>query len=227
MAYGAALERRLGSNPLVGSNPTPSAKHIMKEVLGFLSLTIGVIGYIPYIKDTYAGKTKPHAFSWLVWSTLSAIAFAIQITHNAGPGAWLMCLAAIVTFYIFILALKYGEKHILAVDWLSLLFAAIALLLWFVTNRPLLSVILIASIDVVGGFFPTFRKSIRHPEQETVILYFLYAISLALSLLALQSFTLLNAIYPASFVAVNLFMVIFLSARRDFMRKRSETVRHK
>lgn len=186
----------------------------MKETLGTASLLLAIIGFIPYLIDIFKMKTKPHAFSWLVWAVLSVIAFAVQITNNGGPGSWLNGMTAIITFSIFLLSLKYGEKNILTVDWLSLLFAAFALVLWFITKDPLISVILISLIDAVGGFFPTFRKSISNPYEETAILYLIYAASLTLSLAALTTFSLVNALYPASFVVINLAMASFLFVRR-------------
>lgn len=185
-----------------------------KETLGFISLLLALAGYAPYIRDILTRKTKPHAFSWLVWAMLSGIAFAVQIQQNGGPGAWLMGFTMSMTFTIFLLSLKHGEKRIAFVDWLSLSFAFIALTLWFLTNKPLLSILLISAIDAIGGFLPTFRKSFHSPHEETEILYVLYALSLGLSLLALRSFTLINALYPAVFVAINLSMVVFLRIRK-------------
>jgi hypothetical protein len=125
-----------------------------------------------------------------------------------------MGLSTIATLTIFLLSLKKGENSVVLADWLSLSLAAIALAMWFITKRPLLSVILIAVIDAVGGFFPTFRKSFHKPHQETASLYLIYALSLSLSLVALRNFDAINALYPASFVFINTSMVIFLWVRR-------------
>ncbi len=186
----------------------------MNELFGIASIVVALIGYVPYIKDILRQKTKPHAFSWLVWSTLSAIAFAVQVTNNAGSGSWLMGLTAAITLVIFFLSLKHGEKNILTIDWVSLAFAGLALILWLVTDNPLTSIILVSLIDAIGGFFPTFRKSIKKPQEETAVLYLLFGLSLGFSLVALEEFNLINALYPASFVAINWFMWGFLIVRK-------------
>ncbi|MEK7059401.1 MAG: hypothetical protein AAB971_01445 [Patescibacteria group bacterium] len=186
----------------------------IKTVLGAGSIVLALVGYFPYVRNVVKGKTKPHALSWLVWAVLSAIAFAIQVVNNGGAGAWLTGLAALASIGIFFISLKKGETNILFVDWLSLLIATVALALWFITDRPLLAVILISSVDAIGGFFPTFRKSFSKPYEETASLYFIYAASLMLSLAALRNFDLVNALYPGSFVLINLSMVVFLGVRR-------------
>jgi hypothetical protein len=191
----------------------------MKEILGIVSLALAIIGYIPYITNILRNKTKPHAFSWLSWAILAGIAFAVQLLNNGGPGAWLMGLTAAVTFMIFLLSFRYGEKNILFVDWASLVFAGLALLLWLLTSNPLTSIILISIIDVAGGFFPTFRKSITNPYEETAALYFMYGFSLSLSVAALDDFSLINALYPASFVVINFGMAAFLLVRRQILAR--------
>ena len=192
----------------------------MKDFFASLSVLIAFIGFAPYISDVIKRKTKPHALSWLVWSILGVIGFSIQITHNAGPGAWLFGVSTLITSAIFILSLKYGERNILIVDWLSFLLAGLALFLWLIVKRPLASVILLAFTDAIGGFFPTFRKSITKPHEETLALYYLYAVSLACSLVALRSFSLVNALYPASFVVINIFMTSFLIIQRRKLSNR-------
>jgi len=193
----------------------------MKEFFGVASLVITFVGYVPYVRDILAHRTKPHAFSWLVWAVLSAIAFAVQFTHDGGPGAWLMGLTACITFSVFLLSVRLGEKRIVPADWVSLALAGVALAVWFVTDKPLLSVVLISFIDAIGGFFPTFRKSIANPHQETASVYFIYAVSLVFSLLAFRDFSLVNTLYPISFVFINLGMAVFLVWRRSVLRTKS------
>lgn len=76
-----------------------------KIFLGYLAVVIGIVSYIPYITNIFRGKTKPHAFSWLVWAVLTGIAFAAQIVENGGAGTWVIEATALTCMVIFILAL--------------------------------------------------------------------------------------------------------------------------
>ncbi len=84
----------------------------MKNIFETLSIVLIFIGYFPYFKDILARKTKPHSLSWLVWAVLSAIAFGIQLTHKGGVGSLTFGTTFFLTFTVFLLALKYGEKNI-------------------------------------------------------------------------------------------------------------------
>ncbi len=186
----------------------------IRTLLGVLSVVVNFIGYIPYFKDTLQKRTKPHVFTWLTWFLLPAIGFAVQVTNGAGPGSWVMGFTALASFVIFMFALKNGDKDITTADWISLSMGAIALLLWFFTKSPLLSIILITLADLMGGFFPTFRKSYMKPHEETISLYVLYVVAWALSLGALANFDFINAFAPIVFIFVNTAMVVLLVVRR-------------
>lgn len=184
-----------------------------KVFVALVSIAMTAAGYYFYLRDIFAGKTKPHAFSWLVWAALTAIAFFGQQSDHAGPGAWVTAATAAASIVIFVLAIKKGEKNITRSDKLNLLGAAAALALWFVTSDPLLAIILITIVDFLG-FMPTIRKSYHKPHEETLVSYVLAGLKFVLAIMALDNYTPVTWLYPASLVAANLFFVFMLAVRR-------------
>lgn len=182
-------------------------------MLAAMAVAMTLAGYFYYFRDIFAGKTKPHAFTWLVWASLTAIAFAGQISDKGGAGAYITGVTAAISFLIFLLALLKGEKEITRSDWLSLAGAAAALLLWFLTNDPLLAIVLITAVDFLG-FVPTIRKSIRKPHEETLISYVLAGLKFILAIIALENYSIVTVLYPASLVFANLLFVVLLLSRR-------------
>ena len=185
----------------------------MKTALGIIATAMAFVSYIPYIRNMLSGKTKPHAFSWLVWGTLTAIAFVGQVSEGAGPGAWVTGFTACVSFFIFVTVLRTGEKDIAKSDWLSLVGAGIAMLLWWATSDPLIAVILITLIDALG-FFPTFRKSYHKPYEETAITFAISGLKFVIAIIALENLTPTTWLYPASLVLMNGIFVVMLLIRR-------------
>jgi len=186
----------------------------MKIVLGVLAIMIGMYGYIPYFRDIFAGKTKPHAFSWFVWFLLTAIAFVAQIADKGGAGAWVTGFTALVSLIITILAIRVGRQNIAAIDWLFFAGSLLSLALWAITKNPVSSVILITVIDALA-FVPTFRKSYHKPQEETAFTYSLSAIKFAISLAALDAITITTALYPLSLVITNALFVGMVLWRRN------------
>lgn len=184
-----------------------------KIALAAISIGMTLVGYAFYFKDIFAGKTKPHAFSWLVWAVLTAIAFAGQMYDNGGPGAWVTATTAAVCFIIFGLALTKGERYITTSDKLNLAGAGGALVLWFYTSDPVFSIILITFIDFLG-FLPTVRKSFHKPHEETLIHYVLAGLKFVLAIIALDHYSVTTWLYPASLVVANLLFALMLIIRR-------------
>ncbi len=184
-----------------------------KIIVAIISIILSLVGYSYYFRDIFAGKTKPHAYSWLVWSLLTAIACVGQLSQGGGPGAWVTSVTAVVSFVIFGLALTKGEKVITLSDKLNLAGAFAALILLAFTNSPVFSIILITIIDFLG-FIPTIRKSFNKPQEETLIHYVLAGLKFVLAIIALEKYSLTTWLYPASLVLGNLFFVPMLIIRR-------------
>jgi hypothetical protein len=164
-------------------------------------------GYLP-------GKTKPHAYSWLVWGLLTAIAFVGQLSGNGGPGSYVTGATAVISLGIFFLALTRGEKNITRSDKVNLAAALLAIVPWVLTNNLVFSVILISIIDFLG-FIPTIRKSWHKPYEETLIHYALAGLKFVLAIIALDNYSVITWLYPATIVVANTSFVILLIVRRS------------
>ncbi len=188
----------------------------MKTSLAIVAILIGIYSYVPYFRDLFKGKTKPHAFSWFVWFLLTAIAFFAQVAGEGGPGAWVTGFTAIVALTITIAALKVGRQNIAMLDWWFFMGSLASLGLWAVTKNPVGSVVLISIIDALA-FVPTFRKSYHKPYEETAITYSLSAVKFAIALAALTTISITTALYPLSLVLTNgLFVGMLVWRRKQF-----------
>jgi len=189
-----------------------------KVVLGLIATLIAFIGYAPYFRDIISSKTKPHAFTWLVWTIMLGIAFAGQVSDNAGSGAWVTGFSMVICLIIFLVGLKYGKRNIVAIDWVLLAAAVIAILLWYLTKGPLLSVILVTMADILG-FLPTVRKSLLRPYEETASTYFLGTAKYIVSIFALNNISIVTALYPSYLIFANTAFAIMLLVRRKQLPK--------
>ena len=184
-----------------------------KIILGVLAILIGLISYVPYFRNIFSGRTKPHAFSWFVWAILTGIAFAAQVVEHGGAGAWVTGFTAFICFVVFLLALYKGKRDFPLFDWLCLVSAFVAMGLWWYAKDPTGSVILITITDALA-FLPTFRKGYYKPREETATTFALSATKFFVALFALEAFTFVTVLYPASLVIMNGAFVVLLCVRR-------------
>ena len=172
-----------------------------------------------YVPAILKWKIKPHAFSWLPWTILTSIAFVVQIKN--GENIWgfgPLAASALVCAVIFLLSLKYGEKHITRTDIIFFTLSMITIPVWIMTKNDLLAVILICLIDWLA-FYPTWRKSWKKPFEEDISMYSLSSFKGFLGLFSLGNLILVNWLYPVFLVLVNLFFALYLVWRRRVMRK--------
>ncbi|MDB4978407.1 MAG: hypothetical protein JWM56_593 [Candidatus Peribacteria bacterium] len=189
-----------------------------KNILGMLSVFVGLLGSFPYIRDTLNNKTKPHAISWFVWFFLSGIAFTAQILRQGGAGSWLSAYACLYCLFIFILALRNNQKSFVLLDWISLVGSVVALFVWWLTKDPTGSVILI-TIIYMCGYIPTIHKGFYQPYEETIISWALGSVEFAFSLLALGSYSIVTGLYPFAGLIANGLLALMLIIRRNQLYK--------
>jgi len=190
----------------------------LKDIFGLLSLALSVVSYVPYVRSIFVANTKPHAFTWLVWGAVMAIAFVAQMLDKAGAGGWATGLSAAFCIGIGIIALFRGEKHITRGDWIAFVVTLLAIPLWVATSDPLWSVLLVTGIDAVA-YYPTFRKSYAKPDEELAFKYVLTVIRYVFSLLALERFTVVTSVYQLVSIVMEMAIVVMLLWRRAALRK--------
>ena len=186
---------------------------IEKEILGGLSVVMGLVGYAVYIWGIYRGSTKPHLFTWLIWGILQFIAFTVQVVEKAGPGSWYLGMSTLLTFFVAGVSFFRGEKNITRSDWAAFIIAMSAIFVWQMTGNSLLAVVIVALIEVVA-FYPTFRKSWMKPWEECAKAYFIEMGQLSLSILALEKMIFATALYPVVVAVMNGSLVLMLLWRR-------------
>ncbi len=184
-----------------------------KEIATFVWICLSIYSYYYYFKDIFAKKVKPHAFTRLVWWILTAIWFFAQVVGDAGIWAWIMGSSALICFVIFFLALYYGEKKFDKTDYIFLSISLIAIWVWYITETPLRSVLIITIADIVA-FFPTIRKWRAKPDSDSISLFVISWVKMFLGVIALDNFTIITTLYPSSLVLMNMWFGLMLWYRR-------------
>lgn len=181
----------------------------LKTVVGITAVVLNIIAFGPYIIDTLRGKTKPHMYSWFIWTVITGMVFVGQVTGDAGPGAWATGCTVAIDLFIFVLSLKYGTADITRADKICLAGALAALAVWAVSDSLVLSIILLTIIDTLA-FVPTIRKILKSPGEETFITYPISSLRCLLSIVALSNYTIITGLYPFAMLAMYVLITAIL-----------------
>jgi hypothetical protein len=190
----------------------------MKEIIGVIAALLGLIAYAPYLRDILKGKTKPHPYSWFVWSLTNLVILALQVTHGAGPGAYTTATVSAIGFVVCALGFKNGIKDITRLDTAFLIAALVALGIWLFAKQPTLSMVLLITIDMLG-MGPTIRKAWHKPNEETLFMWSVNSLRHALSIAALQTYSLLTLLNPVAWAITNFLFSLLLIVRRKVILK--------
>ncbi|MGP8214867.1 MAG: hypothetical protein ACLQQ4_04825 [Bacteroidia bacterium] len=184
-----------------------------KTACGIIASVIGTGSFVPYIKDIYKKKTRPHIYSWLIWTILQVTGVIAMYANGAGIGILALATGAILCGYTCVLCIKYGTKNITSFDTICLIGALGSIAVYIFMKNPLLSIILISAIDFVG-FLPTLRKSYIEPYSETITMYAFFSLSGVFTMLALSSYSVITALYPITLIIINIIATVVLYIRR-------------
>ncbi len=189
-----------------------------KILLAVFASVIGIIFTIPYVRDIFKGRTKPHSYTWLIWVITQGIATAGVFKGGGGWGGYNLAIATIINAGIFFLSIKYGTKNVTLHDKIALVGALLAIGVWQILKNPLLAVILVSFIDVVG-YFPSFRKTFQEPWSETLSSWIGFTTANLFAILALDQYNSLTLSYLISITGANAIMAFICIFRRPIIPK--------
>lgn len=185
-----------------------------KEVLSVVAIVLTLLAFYPYIRSIFAGTTKPHVFTWVIWGSTTFVIFLAQLADKGGAGAWPIGVSGIITLYVAWLAFsRKADISITRTDWGFFIVAAISLPLWYFTSDPVWTVIILTSIDVMG-FAPTFRKAYAFPYEEKLTFYNIMAVRNLVVLVALEHYSVTTVLFPLATGVVCLVFIIMVYKRR-------------
>jgi hypothetical protein len=178
-----------------------------------LASMFSIACFLPYVRDILRLTTKPHSYTWLIWTILQSIAVAGMWSEGAGIAVIPLIIGASLCALTFLLSLKYGTTDIKPFDTFCLVGALLALAVYLFLHDPLLSVILVTLIDF-SAFLPTLRKTFVAPGTETASTHLMSGISNAFAIGALASFNPTTLIYLPAIMTMDLILGFLVLLRK-------------
>jgi hypothetical protein len=180
-------------------------------LLGAVAAIVGVVGTLPYVRDTLRQVTCPHRGAWLIWTVLAAVAFVAQRADGASWSAVMCGAQAVTNGAVFALAIRHGTGGVTRGDRVLLLLAAAGVAGWIVVGDPLIATGCVIAADLVA-FAMMVPKSWCDPGSETLSTFSLASVSGACAAGAAGTASLL--VYPVYYCVINGGVAVMLWARR-------------
>ncbi|TCW80390.1 hypothetical protein C5O80_26615 [Burkholderia sp. SRS-46] len=186
------------------------------SIFGLVGSAVSLLAEIPYGLAIFRRAVRPHLFTWLIWSVVTAIAAAGQWVAGAGPSAWCTAAIAAMCLLTFVASIFRGERGWTVSDWIFLGAALSAIPVWVLTEDPTASICLVTLIEL-AGLGPTIRKTFRDPWSESLAYFALCVVKYVLAMLALRSWSVAVAFYPIVNIAASLGVCTLMIVRRRLL----------
>lgn len=174
----------------------------MQFAVGIIALLLNLLGYIPYVRDIFRHKVKPHRITWGVWTILTTITAFNQVVNGGGYSSLFFISTALLVSIVFILSFKYGVGGASKIDLICLGLAIILLIYWVTLQETYISTVLAVIIDGIGAI-PTIIKTYKKPETESYPQWTLAGIAGIFTMLAVPRIDWILLIYPLYVVLMN------------------------
>lgn len=193
----------------------------IKIIFSIIACIVETVSFFPYFKNIFSKKTKPHIYSWLIW-TLTQGTAATGIWYGGGGWGGLgLSLATLLVFCIFLLSFKFGTKNITKSDTIVLATAVTAIIVWWQLKNPVLAVLMVSAIDMLG-YIPSFRKSYFEPWSETLTTWIGFIIADIFAIAALKNYNLLTLSYLVALLIANPILILICLVRRPVVPRSSK-----
>ena len=182
-------------------------------VLGVLAGVASVANTVPYVRDVVRGTTRPHRGSWLIWAVTASVVYASQ---RADGASWSLIMAgaqAVLTAFVFLLAIPRGEGGLSAGETSMVALACAGVVGWMVADEPLVATICVVAADLIAAGLMV-PKTYRDPGSETLATYALASVGGVLAAGAVGTADPSLLLYPLYFCAINAAIAVLIAQRR-------------
>lgn len=192
----------------------------IKLVFAVIACILVVVGgFLPYIRDIYRRKTKPHAYTWLIWTITQGTALVGLWQGHGGLAVVAMAIGVSMSIFVIGLSFRYGTRNITRADTIILIASLLAIGVWWQLHNPLLALVMVSLIDIVG-YIPSIRKTYEEPWTETSLTWGVFIITNVLIMLSLDEYNFMTLFYLVSITAANAILLSICLVRRRSIHPR-------
>lgn len=171
--------------------------------MDYLIILLVLLTYIFGARSILNGSYKPNIYSRAIWLILVINNFiSVLMLRNSFTVLLLAGLTLIGNLLIFLLSLKNSEARFGKVELITTLLILVSLILWFLTNLPLLNLSIGIITHFIGGI-PTYKSVIKSPDSEDLFFWVFFFFASILTIFQTGLFSILEYLYPLYFALLN------------------------
>jgi len=175
-----------------------------------VAVLIRLFGGTQYCWGVLKGKARPNPITWFLWGLTPLITFFASVQYGLRPQSLVLLALAVSPLVVSVLAiaLHRSREHFTPFTLSCGVFALAGIILWRITALPELAIIFSIIADIFATL-PTLHKAYRNPASEYAWPYFMSIVSMAITLLTVQTWIFAVVAFPLYMLLVNVTLFIF------------------
>ena len=183
-------------------------------VFGLVGGALGVVGSVPYLRNTLRRTTVPHRGTWLIWGVIEVVALEAQRAGGAGWTLVPLAAQALGTCLVFVLSIRLGSGGLSRVELALIGLAGAGVVGWLVVDEPLIATACVIVADLVAALM-MLPKAWSDPGTETISTFAIAGLGGAMAAGSVGSASLALLAYPVYFMLVNAALAAVIGYRRE------------
>jgi hypothetical protein len=185
----------------------------MNNTLAIVGGLIAISSSLPYILDTFRGKTHPNVVSWFTWMLLHAIATAAALASGAVQTAIFTAAATVSTGIIVAVSIRYGFRRYTRFDVICQALAIVGIVVWQITDQPVTAILIVMAVNLTAAL-PTFRHAWQAPHRETWQTFAISVVASGIILTSIAHYNFVSLAYPVYFFVCDASIAAIILLRR-------------
>jgi len=178
---------------------------MINEDFMYLAVSLTLFGNLRYAYSTYRGKTRPSLITWSLWVIIPLVMFFAQQSEGVTIQSLLSLFVGTSPLLIIVCAImkNHFTLSFTKIDISCALISAIAIIIWVITGKGNLAIIL----SIVAGFvagIPTIVHGYKLPQEENTTPFILGMAAAAITILTVQSFSISSTAFAGYLLVSNM-----------------------
>jgi hypothetical protein len=180
----------------------------------WIAAILGLLGVVPYVRDTLAGQTTPHRVTWGLWAFIPLVTLVVQLQAHVGRSTLMTLSYGVAPLAVLTASFiaRRGSWAITRIDWWCAAVSVFALSVYVVERVGTVTVILLVIADAFASI-PTATKSYRAPESETWQTFAVGVVASVLTLLTITNWSVTAVALPLYIALMNALIVLLVVTR--------------
>ncbi|MDQ3076093.1 MAG: hypothetical protein M3Q34_03110 [bacterium] len=195
---------------------------MIPQYFAYITIFTSIFAGYFYIRDTLLGKTKPNIVSWFIWFLAPNIAAIVSLSKGGGLAMLPIFMATFTPFAVICIALfkKNAVWKVGILDYVCLALSLLAIVVWLFLEEGNLATAFAILADLIA-FIPTFVKSWKSPDSETLGPYFSGMLNPVITVLTLTALSFNTYGFAFYLFLGNFVEIIIVYFRRRYLSSRN------